>query len=157
MVKLLDFQSRDTGSIPVCAICDAFDKWLSLWSFQPELRVRILYALLYFCFNSLNNITVIPAMELSTHLNGEDIHVLAYFKGNNFKNKEILNYLEKQKKSKIPRIIKTLELLKEHYNIDIEAGLLIKNGNERSITSSYILEALIEGGHVKNLNEAIDK
>ena len=45
-----------------------------------------------------NGLKVICGIELSTKSNGEAIHLLGYFKNNDFKNKPILEFLDEQKR-----------------------------------------------------------
>ena len=47
------------------------------------------------------DITFIPGIELSTYFNKESIHVLGFFKGDGYKNKELNDFLDSIKTKRI--------------------------------------------------------
>lgn len=58
------------------------------------------------------NIKVIPGIELSTTYNNCSIHVLGYFKGNNYKSNLIQNFQKQKKEYRKKRANKIVDKLK---------------------------------------------
>ena len=93
-----------------------------------------------------NGLKVICGIELSTKSNGEAIHLLGYFRNNDFKNKPILEFLDEQKRRRDERCIKMCEKLKEHFDIEINPYKLI-NEAKGVIARPHIAEAIVNAGY----------
>lgn len=50
------------------------------------------------------NIRVIPGIELSTTYNGENIHIIGYFKGNGYKDDSLISFLEELKEKRVTKL-----------------------------------------------------
>ena len=99
-------------------------------------------------------IQVIPGIELSAEHNGKDIHILGLnidYKDENF-NKEVAVYRD----SRDSRNEKMIEKMQEcGFNITPE---MVKNRfKDAVITRAHYAIMLIEGGYVKNKDEAFEK
>ncbi len=98
-------------------------------------------------------INVILGVELSTVLNGESVHILGYFK--NLDDAHILrDYFNDCKKRREQRALKIVELLKLHFNIEINIDDLI-NSN-KNITRGNLAKKIMEKYHITN-DEIFDK
>ena len=74
-------------------------------------------------------ITLIPGIELSTEHNGESIHILGFFKGDDYKNPELLEILDKIKKHRIERAYKIVEKLEKHFKITLDINKVLAGGD----------------------------
>ena len=72
------------------------------------------------------NINFIPSIELSTQHNGETVHVLGYFKDENFKNPDLKNFLNDLKLHREERGRKIVENLKTYFNLDLDYEKIYK-------------------------------
>ena len=88
----------------------------------------------------------IPGIELSTTYKGETIHILGYFRGDDYKNPELNNYLEDIKKKRIARAHEIVKRLKEFNNIEIDVNEVLKNGKD-TIARPHIAKAIIDAGY----------
>ncbi|WBW96002.1 PHP domain-containing protein [Oceanirhabdus sp. W0125-5] len=75
------------------------------------------------------NIKVIPGIELSTTYNGENIHIIGYFKGNGYKDPSLINFLEDLKEKRFTRAKKIVENMKSIHNIHISFDEIMKNSD----------------------------
>lgn len=66
------------------------------------------------------NMNFIPAIELSTQHNGETIHVLGYFRDDNFKNPKLKNFLNTLKLHREERGRKIVENLKTFFDLELD-------------------------------------
>ena len=67
-----------------------------------------------------NNIRVIPGIELSTVHNNESIHILGYFKDNEYKNLDFQNFLKDIDDSRVFRGKKIVENLDLFFKIKLD-------------------------------------
>ena len=87
----------------------------------------------------------IPGIELSTTYKGETIHILGYFRGDDYKNPELNNYLEDIKKKRIERAHEIVRRLKKFNDIEIDVNEVLKNGKD-TIARPHIAKAIIDAG-----------
>lgn len=100
------------------------------------------------------DIEVVPAVELSCLYNNNDIHVLGYYI--DYKNPELLSFLESVQKKRLERAYKIVGKLSEQgINIDVERVLELSSG--ASVGRPHIAQALLEQGYVSSFNEAFWK
>lgn len=99
-------------------------------------------------------IYVIPGVELSTKYNGESIHILGYFK--HTPKKELLDFVNSKKESRIQRCYDICEKLEEHYSIKINAENVLKK-HSGSISRNHIADEIIAKGYFENKEEVFDK
>lgn len=84
-----------------------------------------------------SNIKYIPGIELTTHRNGESIHILGYFVNDGYKNRSFLNTLDELDEFRNNRTKNILNLLEKHFGIDIDYKYLRKK-SKGSITRANI-------------------
>ncbi len=75
------------------------------------------------------NIRVIPGIELSTTYNGENIHIIGYFKGNGYKDDSLISFLEELKEKRVTRAMKIVDNMKKIHNINISFEEIMKNSD----------------------------
>lgn len=91
-------------------------------------------------------ITIIPGIELSTQYNNESVHILGFFKGNSFKNKNLIDELNKIKDHRIIRAKKIIEKLKDEFNITVNFDEIIKYSKD-TLARPHIARAIIDAGY----------
>ncbi|MBU3106260.1 PHP domain-containing protein [Clostridium gasigenes] len=91
-------------------------------------------------------ITLIPGIELSTEHNGESIHILGFFKGDDYKNPELLEILDKIKQHRIERAYKIVEKLEKYFKITLDINKVLAGGTD-TITRPHIAKAIIYAGY----------
>lgn len=97
----------------------------------------------------------IPGVELSTTYNGENVHILGYFKGDSYKDKSLNDFLDSLKKRRIERATEIVRRLKDHYNITIKVENVINNGKD-TIARPHIAKAIINAGYPYTMNYIFD-
>lgn len=91
-------------------------------------------------------IKLIPGIELSTEHNGESIHVLGFFKGDDYKNPKLLEILDKVKKHRVERAYKIVERLEKYFKITLDINKVLAGGDD-TITRPHIAKAIIYAGY----------
>ena len=91
-------------------------------------------------------IRLIPGIELSTQYNGETVHILGYFKDDNYKKEDFQKYLQDMKDHRIYRAKEIVKRLKEYFDIriDYESPLQDAKG---VIARPHIARAIIDAGY----------
>lgn len=92
------------------------------------------------------NLTLIPGIELSTVHNEESIHVIGLFKGNDYLNPELINFLNEMREKRKNRALIIIEKLKEHFDIIINPETLLCRGDE-IIARPHIAQAIVDAGY----------
>ncbi|MGB4588468.1 MAG: PHP domain-containing protein [Clostridiaceae bacterium] len=90
-------------------------------------------------------IRFIPGIELTTGRNHESIHILGYFKTDSYMNKTFLDALDHLFINRNTRIEKMIDLLKTHFNLDINYEEL------RSTSKGVLTRANLAGAISKAL------
>ncbi|HHU56380.1 MAG TPA: PHP domain-containing protein [Acholeplasmataceae bacterium] len=93
--------------------------------------------------NMKKDLRIIIGIELSTIRNGENVHILGYFK-NQDKIDEMQPILDKQIVRRHERAYKVLEKLKEHFNIDLDPSFIKET---ESVTRGTIAREIIKQGY----------
>lgn len=88
----------------------------------------------------------IPGIELSTTYRGETVHILGYFRGDEYKNIELNDFLQSIKDKRIERANKIVEGLKNYHDIIIKVEDVLKNGKD-TIARPHIAKTIIEAGY----------
>ena len=101
-------------------------------------------------------IKCIPGIELSTEHNGESIHILGFFKDENYKNPKLIKILDDLKENRLNRAKKIIENLDLFFNIKLDLNKLLKNSKE-IITRPHIAKEIIASGYPYDFNEIFDK
>ena len=102
------------------------------------------------------NITIIPGIELSTQYNDESVHILGFFKGNSFKNQNLIDKLNKIKDHRIIRAKNIIQKLKDEFNIIIDYDTVAKSSND-TIARPHIARAIIDAGYDYTMEDIFDK
>lgn len=99
-------------------------------------------------------IKLITGIELSADYNGEEVHILGYFKEKY--PKCIIEEIEEFREFRIERSIKMIEKLKE-IGMNIKYCDIMKNYSGGSIGRPHIAKAIVDKGYTKDIQEAFDK
>jgi predicted metal-dependent phosphoesterase TrpH len=99
-------------------------------------------------------LTVIPGIELSTDIPGDEIHVLAYFVRH--KDEELLATLRKFRQGRLERGKGMVEKLRE-MGLDIEWQRVQEIAGDGAVGRPHVALALMEKGYVSQTNEAFEK
>ncbi|SFD37417.1 PHP domain-containing protein [Clostridium uliginosum] len=91
-------------------------------------------------------IKVIPGIELSTQHNNESVHLLGFFRNDNFKNLDLINTLKKIKDQRLTRAKTIIKKLKDEFNIIINFDDVIANGKD-TIARPHIAREIIKAGY----------
>ena len=92
------------------------------------------------------DMTFIPGIELSTYFNKESIHVLGFFKGDGYKDKDLNDFLNSIKTKRIERAKKIVENLAKFHDIHITLESIMKNGKD-TIARPHIAKAIMDAGY----------
>ncbi|EJO5348010.1 PHP domain-containing protein [Clostridium botulinum] len=92
------------------------------------------------------NIKVIPGIELSTTYNNCSVHVLGYFKGENYKNKIIQDFEKYKKDYRKKRANKIVQKLKNHFDITIDFDKLMES-TKGIVSRPHIAKAIVDAGY----------
>lgn len=101
------------------------------------------------------DITLIPGIELSTQFNNESVHVLGFFKGDSYKNEELIKELDIIKNHRVIRAKKIIYKLKEEFNIEISFEKVLKDAKD-TIARPHIAREIINCGYPYTLDEIFD-
>lgn len=99
---------------------------------------------------------LVPGCELSTDIEGAEVHVLGYFDFEKIENPELQAELARFREGRVARgqeMVKKLTSL--GYAISWERVLEI--AGEASVGRPHVAQALVEAGHVKTITEAFDR
>lgn len=91
-------------------------------------------------------IKIIPGMELSTINNGENIHILGYFRDDSYKCESFQKYLKNLADHRRKRADKIIENLKKYFNIIID-NKRVHALSKNVIARPHIAAAIIEAGY----------
>ena len=92
------------------------------------------------------DIHFIPGVELSTTYKGETVHILGYFKGDDYKNPDLNHFLEDLKTKRIERAREIVRRLKKFNDIEIDVNDVLKNGKD-TIARPHIAKAIMDAGY----------
>lgn len=94
----------------------------------------------------IENIRVIPGIELSTIHNNESIHVLGYFKDDRYKDEDFQNFLNDMEIYRILRAEKIVENLNTFFNIKLDYGKILEDA-KGVIARPHIAKAIMNAGY----------
>ncbi len=103
---------------------------------------------------SLKGIEVIPGIELSAEIEGAEVHILGYYIDH--KNKTLLEKLALLRQSRIERIHKMVEKLKE-FDIDLDPEAVFCLAQGGTVGRLHLARALVKEKAVDTLGEAFRK
>lgn len=108
--------------------------------------------------NKANEISLnfIPGIELSCNHNGESIHILGYFKGNDYKDETLIKFLNNLKRNRETRASSIVKNLDKYFNIKINVDDVLKIGNG-VIARPHIAQAIVNAGYPFDFQHVFDK
>lgn len=99
---------------------------------------------------------LVPGCELSTDIDGAEVHVLGYFDFDKIENPELQAELSRFREGRLARGQEMVRILTElGYPISWERVLEI--AGEASVGRPHVAQALVEAGHVQTITEAFDR
>ncbi|ADL51420.1 phosphatase [Clostridium cellulovorans] len=102
-----------------------------------------------------HNIKVIPGVELSTLFNNETIHILGFFKDDQYKNPKLQAFFDSIENSRISRAEKIISNLKKHFDVSIEYEKAAKKANG-VIARPHLAKTIIDAGYPYTYDEIFD-
>jgi len=99
-------------------------------------------------------VEVIPGVELSSEIDGIDIHILGYYI--DFTNEQLLSKLHEMKKARYQRAKKIVKNLNVQ-NIDLRFETVLKIAGEGAIGRPHIATAMLKEELIYSFREAFDK
>lgn len=97
---------------------------------------------------------VIPGVELTSHKDKEEIHILGYFI--DWENSELLEILNKRCLGRINRIKSILEKL-EKFNIFLKLEDVVSDVSIKAVGRLHVARVLVQKGYVSKTAEAFEK
>lgn len=117
----------------------AIDKQLDYIAITDHDTLKAVYeAALY----QTDTLRIIPGIELSTSYHGESVHVLGYFKTLPSPNGQLQTFMDNQKKIRDDRAKRMVQLIKEHFDIDISADDIFEETSS-IITRGHIAKVIL--------------
>ena len=101
------------------------------------------------------DIVLIPGIELSTQHNNESVHILGFFRDDNYKNKELIEELDKIKNHRVIRAKRIVHKLKDEFNIEVNFEKILKDTND-TIARPHIAREIIKSGYPYTVDEIFD-
>lgn len=99
-------------------------------------------------------VEVIPAVELSSDLDGRDIHFLGYFI--DYKNKWLEDHLERLRQARYERALKMVEKLKE-IGLEIPFQEVLETAGRGAVGRSHLATVMVRRGYIHSIQEAFDR
>lgn len=108
--------------------------------------------------NKANEISLnfIPGIELSCNHNEESIHILGYFKGNDYKDETLIEFLNNLKRNRETRASSIVKNLDKYFNIKINVDDVLKISNG-VIARPHIAQAIVNAGYPFDFQHIFDK
>ncbi|MCY6484689.1 PHP domain-containing protein [Clostridium aestuarii] len=97
------------------------------------------------------SLKVIPGIELTTRHNGESVHLLGYFKDDNYKSPTLQSHLNILQEHRIKRGEKIVHNLKKFFDIYISYDQILSK-NKGIIARPHIAKAIIDAGYSYDWN-----
>ncbi len=102
------------------------------------------------------SLNFIPGIELSCNYNGESIHILGYFKGNDYKDETLIKFLNNLKRNREIRASSIVKNLDKYFNIKINVDDVLKISNG-VIARPHIAQAIVNAGYPFDFQHIFDK
>ncbi|WP_346916878.1 PHP domain-containing protein [Clostridium sp.] len=102
------------------------------------------------------SLNFIPGIELSCNHNRESIHILGYFKGNDYKDKTLIEFLNNLKKNRKTRALSIVKNLDKYFNIKIDVDDILKISNG-VIARPHIAQAIVNAGYPYDFQHIFNK
>ncbi len=101
-----------------------------------------------------HKIEVIPAVELSSDLNGRDIHILGYYI--NYEQDFFLEHLKRLRQHRYERAIKMLEKLKE-LGLEIALKEVLAEARNGALGRAHLARVMLKKGYIDSVEEAFKR
>lgn len=101
-------------------------------------------------------IKVVTGIEISTKHNGEDVHILGYFKDEDCDRKEMIEFAKNKEQDRINRCKTIVSKLKQYFNIEIN-GDEILGKVKGMIGRPHIAKEIINAGYETNMQDVFYK
>ncbi len=98
-----------------------------------------------------SGICIVPGIELSTHYNDKDIHIIGYFP--DVDNEKLNGYLALFQEERLVRARKMVNNLQES-GVDITLDEVLRKSHGATIGRPHLAEVLMEKGYVETFQEA---
>jgi len=102
-----------------------------------------------------NDIEVISGIELSTFINGKDVHMLGYLF--DFKDMDFIKHLDNVQNSRIERMKEMIGKLDQLGMKGIKLEEVCDLAKSKAVGRPHLAQIMIEYGFVRNIKEAFDK
>jgi predicted metal-dependent phosphoesterase TrpH len=102
-------------------------------------------------------IDFVPGIEITSIVDGGDVHVLGYFI--DLRSPALEAFLSEQRRGRLDRVREIIDRLAAH-GVDLDADAILQPGIEDPLKSAgrpWIARALVAGGHVADVNEAFSR
>lgn len=99
-------------------------------------------------------VEVIPGVELSTTLNGSEIHILGYFI--DIKNSVLLDSLSVFREERLKRVERIVSKL-NRMNIPLTVESVLAHAGTGAVGRPHVANALVNGGHATSYQQAFNK
>jgi len=100
------------------------------------------------------NMTIIPAIELSTNVRGDEVHMLGYFI--DYTNDDFQQILSEFREGRLDRGQLMVDKLAE-FGMDIDWSRVLEIAGEGSVGRPHLALALVEKGYFKEPKDAFDE
>jgi 3',5'-nucleoside bisphosphate phosphatase len=107
-------------------------------------------------YGRAKGLRVIPGIELSTKFNRESIHVLGYFKEDDYLNKELIEFTTNMREKREKRCEDICLNLKKYFNIEIDYKKILRD-SEGSVGRPHIAKAIIDAGYASDWDYVFEK
>lgn len=101
-------------------------------------------------------IKVVTGIEISTKHNGEDVHILGYFKDEDCRRKEMIEFAKKKEQDRINRCKTIVSRLKQYFDIEIDAEEILSK-IKGMIGRPHIAKEIIQAGYESDMQSVFDK
>ena len=102
-------------------------------------------------YGKLIGLKVISGIEISTKHNGEEVHILGYFKDEDCRRKEMIEFARKKEQDRVNRCKTIVSSLKKYFDIEINENELLEK-NKGMIGRPHIAKEIIKAGYETSID-----
>jgi hypothetical protein len=107
-------------------------------------------------YGKLIGLKVITGIEISTKHNCEDVHILGYFKDEDCRREEMIEFAKKKEQDRVNRCKIIVNNLKKYFDIEINGDELLSK-IKGMIGRPHIAKEIIKAGYEKNMDDVFKK
>lgn len=107
-------------------------------------------------YGKLIGLKVIAGIEISTKHNGEDVHILGYFKDKDCRREEMIEFAKKKEQDRINRCKTIVNSLKKYFDIEINGDELLAK-TKGMIGRPHIAKEIINAGYATNMEDVFKR